>query len=160
VLIAAEPVSGRIVWISLLPDKRRKTQNTGLAELESHWQPATLQCGLKDCLSRKTGDWIFQEKQVGLMMRGTEFQVSVWKKLVKVPRGKTTTYSDLARQLKRPATHARAVGAAVAANTVAVLVPCHRVIGKNGNLSGFRWGVNRKRKLLDWEQDGIPNAVV
>jgi AraC family transcriptional regulator of adaptative response/methylated-DNA-[protein]-cysteine methyltransferase len=82
-----------------------------------------------------------------LDVRATAFQQRVWKALQQIPRGETRSYSDLARDLGRP-TAARAVAAAIGANPVAVAVPCHRVIGKDGSLTGYRWGIERKRKLL------------
>jgi AraC family transcriptional regulator of adaptative response/methylated-DNA-[protein]-cysteine methyltransferase len=82
-----------------------------------------------------------------LDVRATAFQQRVWKALQQIPRGQTRSYSELARDLGRP-TATRAVATAIAANPVAVAVPCHRVIGKDGSLTGYRWGVERKRKLL------------
>lgn len=86
-----------------------------------------------------------------LDVRATAFQQRVWKALQQIPRGETRTYGDLALELGVPKS-ARAVGAAIGANPVAVVVPCHRVIGKDGTLTGYRWGVERKRKLLDAER--------
>jgi AraC family transcriptional regulator of adaptative response/methylated-DNA-[protein]-cysteine methyltransferase len=85
-----------------------------------------------------------------LDVRATAFQQRVWKALRQIPRGQTRTYSELARELGQP-TAARAVAAACGANPVAVAVPCHRVVGQNGSLTGYRWGVERKRKLLQAE---------
>ena len=82
-----------------------------------------------------------------LDVRATAFQQRVWKALQQIPRGETRSYSDLARELGRP-TATRAVAAAIGANPVAIAVPCHRVIGKDGSLTGYRWGIDRKRKLL------------
>jgi AraC family transcriptional regulator of adaptative response/methylated-DNA-[protein]-cysteine methyltransferase len=82
-----------------------------------------------------------------LDVRATAFQQRVWKALQQIPRGETRSYSQLARELGRP-TAARAVAAACGANPVALAVPCHRVVGQNGSLTGYRWGVERKRKLL------------
>jgi AraC family transcriptional regulator, regulatory protein of adaptative response / methylated-DNA-[protein]-cysteine methyltransferase len=82
-----------------------------------------------------------------LDVRATAFQQRVWKALQQIPRGQTRSYSQLARELGRP-TAARAVGAAIGANPVAVVVPCHRVIGQDGSLTGYHWGIERKRKLL------------
>jgi AraC family transcriptional regulator of adaptative response/methylated-DNA-[protein]-cysteine methyltransferase len=86
-----------------------------------------------------------------LDVRATAFQQRVWKALQQIPRGETRTYGELALELGVPKS-ARAIGAAVGANPVAVVVPCHRVIGQNGTLTGYRWGVERKRKLLDAER--------
>jgi AraC family transcriptional regulator of adaptative response/methylated-DNA-[protein]-cysteine methyltransferase len=82
-----------------------------------------------------------------LDVRATAFQQRVWKALQQIPRGHTRSYSELARELGKP-TATRAVAAAIGANPVAVVVPCHRVIGKDGSLTGYRWGLERKRKLL------------
>ena len=82
-----------------------------------------------------------------LDVRATAFQQRVWRALQQVPRGQTRSYSALARQIGKP-TAARAVAAACAANPVALAVPCHRAIGADGSLTGYRWGLERKRKLL------------
>jgi AraC family transcriptional regulator of adaptative response/methylated-DNA-[protein]-cysteine methyltransferase len=79
--------------------------------------------------------------------RGTSFQQVVWHALRLIPAGTTTTYTDLARRIGRPRA-VRAVAGACAANPVAILVPCHRVVRRDGDLSGYRWGVERKRALL------------
>jgi AraC family transcriptional regulator of adaptative response/methylated-DNA-[protein]-cysteine methyltransferase len=86
-----------------------------------------------------------------LDLRGTVFQLRVWQALRQIPRGETRTYSQLARQMGIPKS-TRAVARACATNRVALLVPCHRVIGVSGSLTGYRWGVERKRKLLEVER--------
>src|SRR3984885_6851569 len=86
-----------------------------------------------------------------LDVRATAFQQRVWKALQAIPRGETRSYSELALQLGSP-TASRAVAGACGANPVAVVVPCHRVVGKDGSLTGYRWGVERKRKLLEAEK--------
>ncbi len=87
---------------------------------------------------------------VRLHLRGTNFQLQVWQALLEIPTGGAVSYGDLARSLGRP-TAARAVAGAVAANPVAVLIPCHRVIRSTGEMAGYRWGRGRKRALLGWE---------
>jgi AraC family transcriptional regulator, regulatory protein of adaptative response / methylated-DNA-[protein]-cysteine methyltransferase len=82
-----------------------------------------------------------------LDVRATAFQQRVWKALQQIPRGETRSYSQLARELGSP-TAARAVAAACGANPIAIAVPCHRVVGQDGSLTGYRWGIERKRKLL------------
>ena len=81
---------------------------------------------------------------------GTPFQRSVWKELQTIPPGQTRSYGEMAQAIGRPKA-ARAVGAANGANPVPLFVPCHRVIGSNGALSGFAFGIERKRWLLDFE---------
>jgi AraC family transcriptional regulator of adaptative response/methylated-DNA-[protein]-cysteine methyltransferase len=86
-----------------------------------------------------------------LDLRGTVFQLRVWNALRQIPRGQTRTYSQLAREMGDP-NATRAVARACALNRVSVLVPCHRVVGASGSLTGYRWGIERKRKLLEAER--------
>ena len=86
-----------------------------------------------------------------LDLRGTVFQLRVWQALRQIPRGETRTYSQLAREMGQP-NATRAVARACALNRVSVVVPCHRVVGANGSLTGYRWGVERKQKLLEAEK--------
>lgn len=83
-------------------------------------------------------------------VRGSAFQLRVWRALLAIPPGALSTYGRLAEGIGRPGA-ARAVGTAVGANPVAYLIPCHRVIRETGAISGYRWGVGRKRALLAWE---------
>ena len=83
-------------------------------------------------------------------LRGTVFQLRVWQALRQIPRGETRSYSELARELG-DAKATRAVARACATNRVALLVPCHRVVGASGSLTGYRWGIERKRQLLEAE---------
>lgn len=83
--------------------------------------------------------------------RGTEYQVRVWQALQAVPAGRTITYGEIAQRLGAPR-EAREVGEACAANAIAILIPCHRVVKKDGSLSGYRWGFRRKRELIAREQ--------
>jgi AraC family transcriptional regulator of adaptative response/methylated-DNA-[protein]-cysteine methyltransferase len=86
-----------------------------------------------------------------LDLRGTAFQLRVWQALRDIPRGETRSYSQLARELGNP-NATRAVARACATNRVALVVPCHRVVGASGALTGYRWGVERKKQLLDAER--------
>ncbi len=86
-------------------------------------------------------------KALPLDLRGTAFQLRVWQALRAIPRGKTVSYSQLAREMGIP-NATRAVARACATNRVALVVPCHRVVGASGSLTGYRWGVERKRQLL------------
>lgn len=85
-----------------------------------------------------------------LAMKGTDFQKQVWAALLKIPFGKTTTYAELAEKLGRPGAF-RAVGRANATNPIALIVPCHRVIGTDGTLTGYAGGIPIKQKLLELE---------
>lgn len=85
-----------------------------------------------------------------LHLRGTAFQIAVWQKLLTIPSGRLVTYGDLAGSLGKP-NAARAVGSAVGANSIALFVPCHRVVAASGSLGGYRWGTSLKQALIDRE---------
>lgn len=89
-------------------------------------------------------------KPLTLLLKGTNFQIQVWRALLKVPFGCITTYQTIAETIGRP-TAARAVGNAVGNNPIAYLIPCHRVIRESGELGGYRWGLERKTVILGWE---------
>jgi AraC family transcriptional regulator, regulatory protein of adaptative response / methylated-DNA-[protein]-cysteine methyltransferase len=90
------------------------------------------------------------DQPLRVVLIGTDFEVRVWEKLLTIPMGKLTTYSDLAAKAGSPK-GARAVGAAVGKNPICFVVPCHRVVGKNGDITGYHWGLTRKRAMLGWE---------
>jgi len=97
--------------------------------------------------------------EVPLDIRGTAFQRRVWEELRRIPAGQTRTYSEIARRIGRPEA-VRAVARACATNSISVVVPCHRVVGKSGSLTGYRWGLERKRALLEAEKRGhVPRAA-
>jgi AraC family transcriptional regulator of adaptative response/methylated-DNA-[protein]-cysteine methyltransferase len=97
------------------------------------------------------------DQPVRVVLIGTDFEVQVWETLLKIPCGKATTYSDVARSIGRPSA-SRAVGAAVGKNPISFVVPCHRVVGTSGALTGYHWGVPRKRAILGWEAGVISAA--
>ncbi|NRD74642.1 methylated-DNA--[protein]-cysteine S-methyltransferase [Shewanella sp. VB17] len=89
---------------------------------------------------------------VPLAPRGTVFQIQVWQALIELTYGSTCSYGDIAQQIGRPKA-VRAVGAANGANPIAIIVPCHRVIGKNGQLTGYAYGLSMKQRLLTLEYE-------
>lgn len=91
-----------------------------------------------------------QAHRFHVVLKGSEFQLKVWKTLLEVPMGKVCSYGQLARAIGQPKA-SRAVGGAVAANPVAYLIPCHRVIRSSGATGNYRWGRSRKRAMLFWE---------
>ena len=86
-----------------------------------------------------------------LSFSGTPFQISVWNAIAAIPFGQTITYGELAERIGRPAKDARAVGMATGQNPISWIVPCHRVVGKNGDLTGYAGGLTRKNALLEFE---------
>jgi AraC family transcriptional regulator, regulatory protein of adaptative response / methylated-DNA-[protein]-cysteine methyltransferase len=90
------------------------------------------------------------ETPLRVVMIGSDFEVRVWETLLSVPLGCATTYSDIARHIGKPKA-ARAVGAAVGRNPISFVVPCHRVLGRSGALTGYHWGLARKQAIIGWE---------
>ena len=90
------------------------------------------------------------DQPVKVVLIGTDFEVKVWETLLKIPVGRATTYQSVAEHIGKP-TASRAVGAAVGKNPISFVVPCHRVVGSTGALTGYHWGVPRKRAILGWE---------
>jgi AraC family transcriptional regulator of adaptative response/methylated-DNA-[protein]-cysteine methyltransferase len=90
------------------------------------------------------------EEPLRVVLIGTDFEVRVWQTLLRVPLGRATTYSNVAGSIGAPKA-SRAVGAAVGKNPLSFVVPCHRVLGKSGEITGYHWGLTRKRAMLGWE---------
>lgn len=127
-------------------------EETAPSDLESEWPRAIWirdderAARRVDALFRLTPD----AAPLRAWLRGSAFQVRVWRALLEIPPGALSTYGRLAAAIGNPGA-ARAVGSAVGSNPVAFLIPCHRVIRETGAISGYRWGVGRKRALLAWE---------
>jgi AraC family transcriptional regulator of adaptative response/methylated-DNA-[protein]-cysteine methyltransferase len=145
-----------LCWLSLAG-----TRAEAEASLREEFPAATLRpdpslSGLVDDALRsvREGTDLESRTRIGsLDLRGTVFQLRVWQALRQIPRGETRSYSQVARELGDP-NATRAVARACATNRVALLVPCHRVVGASGALTGYRWGVERKRQLLETERAG------
>jgi methylated-DNA-[protein]-cysteine S-methyltransferase len=98
-----------------------------------------------------------QQFDLPLQLQGTSFQQRVWRELMNIPFGATITYAELARRVGQP-TASRAVGAANGRNPISIIVPCHRVIGASGKLTGYAGGVDKKEWLLAWERRTIAES--
>jgi AraC family transcriptional regulator of adaptative response/methylated-DNA-[protein]-cysteine methyltransferase len=123
-----------------------------LAALRRDWPQAAIREDARGtgAVMRAVFDTPAADRPLSLWVRGTNFQVQVWRALLAIPPGQLGTYGAVAAQLGRP-TAARAVGTAVGANPVACLIPCHRVIRRDGALGGYRWGPHRKHAILTRE---------
>jgi O-6-methylguanine DNA methyltransferase len=99
------------------------------------------------------------DRPLKVVMIGTDFQVRVWEALLRIPLGQASTYADVARAIGQP-TASRAVGAAVGRNPISFVVPCHRALGKSGALTGYHWGITRKRAMLGWETACVTGALL
>ncbi|MFM9372225.1 methylated-DNA--[protein]-cysteine S-methyltransferase [Streptomyces sp. Da 82-17] len=111
--------------------------------------------------ARQLGEYFAGERHtfdLPLSLQGTPFQREVWAGLLAIPYGETRTYGELAAELGRPQA-SRAVGLANGKNPVGIVVPCHRVVGANGSLTGYGGGLDRKRRLLDLERGGVAGAL-
>jgi len=125
-----------------------------LERLKRRW--ARAQLVLEPQATRPALDQIFRLFQgqagppVRLLLSGTNFQIKVWEALLRIPPGRVVSYEDIAIQIGMSGS-ARAVGNAVSSNPIPVIIPCHRVIRKAGDLGGYRWGIARKKAILGWE---------
>ncbi len=133
------------------------SEEEGLLGLKNHFPEAFLQAESRalhqDATQIFQKDW--QDIQpIKLHLKGSPFQLKVWESLLKIPFGGLSNYGSLASQIGQ-ANASRAVGTAIAANPVAFLIPCHRVIQSSGNLGGYRWGPTRKAAILGWEAASI-----
>lgn len=130
------------------------SEEDALAGLHKDWPRATVTRSnqatghLLNVMFSKEADW--QQGPASLHVVGTNFQVAVWRALLRIPSGKLASYSQIARALGIP-NASRAVGNAIGANPVALMIPCHRVIQKSGALGGYRWGGAKKLVVQTWE---------
>ena len=120
-----------------------------LSVLRRYWPGAIVR--RNDKRAQRLAAAIFANAQSPLHVSGTNFQINVWQALLALPVGAVVSYRDLARVVTGNAAYTRAVASAVAANPVAVLIPCHRVLAADGGLAGYAWGVQKKRVLLAHE---------
>lgn len=132
---------GTLCFLGLTEDQRHLQRHFPQAEIEK--APAAALGAVKTWL--KTGD-----NPPRIRLYGTPFQQNVWRALLKIPKGKTVTYQQIAEKINCPDA-VRAVGSAVGKNPVSVIVPCHRVVHKGGNAIRYGWGAEVKRRLLDFE---------
>ncbi|MFD2182630.1 methylated-DNA--[protein]-cysteine S-methyltransferase [Rhodoplanes azumiensis] len=129
-------------------------ETAALADMQARWPNATYvrdQAGTAAIARRVFDPALWRaDRPLRIVMIGTDFEVRVWEALLRVPLGRLTTYSTVAGTVCSPKA-ARAVGAAVGRNPLSFVVPCHRVVGKSGDLTGYHWGITRKRAMLGWE---------
>jgi AraC family transcriptional regulator of adaptative response/methylated-DNA-[protein]-cysteine methyltransferase len=128
-------------------------RQTCLSDLNRHWPHAELHenpTAGRPIFETLFGNGAESNKPLSLHVSGTNFQINVWKALLRIPPARAVSYSEVAEAIHRPHS-ARAVGLAVGANPVALLIPCHRVIRQSGLLGGYRWGETRKHAIHAWE---------
>jgi AraC family transcriptional regulator of adaptative response/methylated-DNA-[protein]-cysteine methyltransferase len=142
-----------VCWLSFL--QTNETPKNHLEALKDHWFNSVFSQNQKSTL--EFVERIFgqnhddaNEKKLHLLVKGTNFQVKVWEALLKIPMGAVTTYQQIAQKIENP-NALQAVGSAVGANHIAYLIPCHRVIRKDGILGEYRWSATRKKSIIGWE---------
>lgn len=136
-------------------------EQTALADMRRRWPRAAC---IEDhagtaALARRIFDpklWR-ADQPLRVVLIGTDFEVRVWEALLNIPMGRAATYSEIAVRVDNPKA-SRAVGAAVGRNPVSFVVPCHRVLGKGGALTGYHWGITRKQAMLGWEAGQVSAA--
>ena len=143
-LVASDKGLVAVLWENAKPARVRLSE---LIKRETH--PILIE------IERQLGEYFAGKRRsfsVALDMRGTSFQRNVWEALLAIPFGETRTYGELAKQVGSPQA-ARAVGAATGRNPISIIVPCHRLIGSTGKLTGFAGGLETKARLLGLEQE-------
>lgn len=138
-----------ICWLSFMASDQDPV--SAINEMKAYWHNSVFH--EDPVLTRAFVDRIFvekPEKKLHLFVKGTNFQVKVWEALLRIPLGNVTTYQDIARSISNP-NALQAVGSAVGSNHIAYLIPCHRVIRKDGVLGQYRWSSSRKKSIIGWE---------
>ncbi|NTX18143.1 methylated-DNA--[protein]-cysteine S-methyltransferase [Burkholderia cepacia] len=132
---------------------------------QKYFPPVAIVTGA-DAIARKVAEEIAEyftgtreTFSVPIQLRGTAFQRRVWKELLAIPFGELVTYGDITGRVGLPMSGARAVGGAVGRNPVSIMVPCHRVVGASGSLTGYAGGIDRKRALLSLEGAGFERGA-
>ena len=130
-----------------------ENQTSAINELETRFPSANLE---QKSTKEHQGVLCFFNKDINawpklnLHLKGTAFQIKVWQSLLEIPFGKLTNYIEIAKASNQP-NASRAVGTAIGKNPIAFLIPCHRVVQTNGQLGGYRWGLERKASIIKWE---------
>jgi AraC family transcriptional regulator of adaptative response/methylated-DNA-[protein]-cysteine methyltransferase len=139
-----------ICWLSFLQNDEEP--RVALEDMKTHWNNSIFNENSE--VTQKFIDQIFNQvhlkQPLHVFVKGTNFQIKVWEALLKIPMGYVTTYQNIASKIKSPKAM-QAVGSAVGSNHVAYLIPCHRVIRKDGILGEYRWEAARKKSIIGWE---------
>jgi AraC family transcriptional regulator, regulatory protein of adaptative response / methylated-DNA-[protein]-cysteine methyltransferase len=141
-----------ICWLAFL--REDEDPATALKTMKAHWHNSVFRedTELTKHFSEQifSGDRAMDSKKLHLFVKGTNFQIKVWEALLRIPSGQVTTYHSIAKSISNP-NALQAVGSAVGANHIAYLIPCHRVIRKDGILGEYRWSSVRKKSMIGWE---------
>lgn len=138
---------GRLCYLGYAVNGDRKLP---LKKMKAHFPLAEFSEDADDTMAKKVTDAWKGKGTLPLELHGTPFQIKVWEALLDIGRGSTASYQDVAKKIRKPKA-ARAVGGAVGANPVSLLVPCHRVLPATGGVGNYGWGAPLKKKLLELE---------
>lgn len=149
ILMASD--EGKIVFSAFIENKAQSLKELGFYLKLKEWKL------VEDALHQTLVQKLVKNDIINdiIQPEGTTFQKRIWEELMKIPAGETRTYLQVAIEIGSPSS-ARAVGTAIGANPIAWLIPCHRVIQTAGGLGGYRWGLERKKSMLDWERSMNP----
>lgn len=149
-LMASE--EGKIVFSAFIENKAQSLKELGFYLKLKEWKL------VEEAMHQPVVQKLINNIGISDIIRpeGTTFQKRIWEELMKIPAGETRTYLQVAIEIGSPSS-ARAVGTAIGANPIAWLIPCHRVIQTAGGLGGYRWGLERKKSMLDWERSMNPH---
>jgi AraC family transcriptional regulator of adaptative response/methylated-DNA-[protein]-cysteine methyltransferase len=151
-----------ICWLSFIQsDEDPKYE---VEKMKAHWHNSVFH--KDESITTVFVDQVFAQKDkntlgtkpLHLLVKGTNFQVKVWEALLKIPMGDVTTYQGIAQQIQSPKAM-QAVGSAVGSNHIAFLIPCHRVIRKDGILGEYRWSSTRKKSIIGWEMAKVDSMI-
>jgi O-6-methylguanine DNA methyltransferase len=149
ILVARRPAGVCAILLGDDPERLRRDLGEIFPDCELAPKSDALAADVAAAVDLAERPWLRFEPP--LAIGGTEFQRRVWSAVRDVPAGETVSYAEIARRIGAPSS-LRAVAGACAANVLAIAIPCHRILRSNGSLSGYRWGLERKRKLLDREK--------
>ena len=138
----------RICSISFIPNN----PDNSIEELKKEWENASIRNNQKR--TKEFAEIIFntsKRQNLKLLVKGTKFQIKVWEALLKIPFGSITNYQVIANNIQNPGA-VRAVGSAIGNNPVAYVIPCHRVIRREGLIGQYHWGADRKAAIIGWEK--------
>ncbi len=152
ILFASE--KGKVCYASFMDDRQESLN--GLRFYLQHQDWTLVKEPIHEEFVQKLMNREITELSTIVNPTGTEFQKNVWQELLKIPFAETRTYLQIAIELGS-ASSARAVGTAIGANPIAWLIPCHRVIQTSGGMGGYRWGLDRKKEILQWEKETHPS---
>lgn len=150
-----------ICRVAFLDEQHAGGHAEALEDLRTSWPLASFQVDpdvAASVVATLAGKWPADGKPLSLHVGGTNFQLAVWRALLRIPPGQATTYAEVASAVGNPAA-VRATGSAIGANPVAFLIPCHRVIRQSGALGGYRWGLVRKQAVQAWERLQQPETT-